>query len=351
MKKRKISIFDCMAGDVLAHDIIADNGVKMLVKDTVINPYIQEKLIEIGVREVFVYEYEDGPPFFASLQKNPKQSEFHRQYGASHSDLKEIITSLAAGNKLDVEQLSQVSTFVHSKIQETELVVQSLCTLQNIDEHTYAHSLNTAFYAMLTGKWLKLSSGEIEKLIQSALLHDIGKVRIPAHILNKQTILTREEYEEIKKHTVFGYEMLSGTDQLDEDVKRVALLHHERIDCSGYPYQAGPHFINIYARIVAVADVYDAMITPRPYKDSLTPFAAFELFSTVGMKMFDPLVLLTFLKNIVTYYVGAEVLFNTGEKGKILYIPPHDTASPVVRTKAGIIDLAREKNIRIVKML
>lgn len=348
MERKRISIFDCKAGDKLAHDITNDNGTKIVVKDTVINPFIQEKLIELGIREIFVYSELANQRDWTG---RPEHQIFHEKYDEGVSGIKKIIYELSTGNKVNAEALDNMTTFISNRFHEDETVVQCLCSIKSADEYTYTHSLNTSFYAMLIGKWMKLTTEEINILIQAGLLHDIGKTQIPPHILNKHTILTKDEYEEIKKHTVLGYEMLADSTDVHDEVKRVVLFHHERFDQSGYPYHAGPHFISIFARIVAVADVYDAITSPRIYKERMTPFTAFEMFNTVGMSLFDPMVVNTFLKNIITYFVGAHVRLNTGDTGKIVYIPPFDVVEPIINVNSHILDLSKEKNMRITQML
>jgi putative nucleotidyltransferase with HDIG domain len=187
-------------------------------------------------------------------------------------------------------------------------------------------------------------------LFTAAVFHDIGKTKIPIEILNKKARLSDEEFEIIRKHALYGYEMIKSTGCIPNDVCKAVLLHHEHEDKSGYPFGFGGGQLGLYEKILAVADVYDAMTSDRVYKKRATPFEVFEMFKTVGIGIFDIDVLNVFLKNISTYYTGMKVLLSNGETGEIAYVPPHDITNPIVVVNANYIDPAQQ-NIKIISML
>jgi len=204
---------------------------------------------------------------------------------------------------------------------------------------------------MLAGKWLNLDGDSIRTVIKAGLLHDIGKMKIPVEILNKKAQLSEEEFEEIKKHTLYGYNMAKETKRFSEEVCRAVLSHHERMDKSGYPFGIGCEKIDIFSKILAVADVYDAMTSDRVYKKRDTPFRVFEMFKTEGVKNFDPKIVNVFLNNVSVYYVGSKVFLNTGETGEIAYIPPQSITEPVIRIGQEYIDLAQDRSRSILCMV
>ncbi len=129
------------------------------------------------------------------------------------------------------------------------------------------------------------------------------------------------------------------------------LLHHERIDGSGYPFGYSNVSISLLAKIVSVADVYDAMTQNRVYKKKATPFDAFEMFLTIGESIFDTTVLNAFLKNMATFFVGANVILSSGDTGQIVYVPPQNILSPIISVGSKYINLSQESSVKILSML
>lgn len=346
MRVEEIAVSECSNGDILASDVFNAGGVTLVVKDTVMNEYIKQRLIDFGVVNIRIYKSSLG----FENSRIPYE-EFRKGYKDTILHTKDMIHDLTTGKPLDYKRVSCISNQIHKNINENDNIIKLLIEVRNSDEYTYTHCVNTAFYSMMIAKWLNMADWEINKAIQSGLLHDIGKSRIPNEILCKGGILTKEEYEIIKEHTILGYGMVEGTDDIDRDVKTVVLFHHERIDGSGYPFNIGMDSINLYSRIVAVADVFDAMTSDRVYKSRVTPLEAFEMFQTVGLGIFDTKVLSVFLNNLAAYLVGSKVLLSNGEIGEIVYIPLKNLACPTVKISSGYLDLSKEKEIRIVNMI
>ena len=348
MDKRRISIFEYKEHDILATEVVNEYGVLIAVENTQMNSYIKNKLIEHKIFDVYVFDHNGLN--VEKIEDNPELVELNYDYKNSIVGMKNIIMNLVTGKGLDVNEFHNITRLIIGKIEQSPNIIQCIHNIKMVDEYTYTHCINTAFYAMLIGKWMKFSENEINKVVQAGLLHDIGKTKISEEIFNKKGILTKVEYEIMKQHTVLGYAILQGIDEIDPDVKCAALLHHERIDCSGYPFNASYESVGLLARIIAVADVYDAMTTDRVYKKRSTPFDAFSMFTTVGVGLFDTTIMFTFLKNIATYYVGMKVLLSNGETGEIVFIPPQDIAHPIIKTNEGYLDFSCEKVLNIVSI-
>jgi putative nucleotidyltransferase with HDIG domain len=167
--------------------------------------------------------------------------------------------------------------------------------IKSYDNYTYSHSLNVGILsAMLAGE-IGISRNRLEDLALCALMHDIGKIGIPDEIINKEGILSNEEYEVIKRHPKLGYDLLKDMTFLDSSSK-ILLQHHERIDGKGYPYGLEAHEIDKLAKILAVADAYDAMTTIRPYRvDKLTDEQAIVEFASHKNTQFDEVVVDVFI--------------------------------------------------------
>ncbi|WP_180272634.1 HD-GYP domain-containing protein [Konateibacter massiliensis] len=229
-------------------------------------------------------------------------------------------------------------------------VFDMLHNMREYDDVTYHHSISVGIMCNIMGKWLGFSKEDIEVLTLAGLLHDVGKVMIPDSIMQKPERLTLAEYEIIKTHPFQGYNLLKNED-IDERIKNAALMHHERCDGSGYPSRLTANEIDEFAKIVAIADVYDAMTSARVYRGPLCPFDVIHIFETEGLRKYDPKYLLTFLERIVNTYMNNDVLLNNGETGTIIMINQLYLSKPVVKTTTGFIDLSQEPDLYISKIL
>jgi putative nucleotidyltransferase with HDIG domain len=344
---RKIAITECKEGDILAFDVINNHGVTLVTKDTVLNQYIIERMIEFEVDVVVIFHTipTDAKDYTSVTDSSEKE------YFYVLLQTKKMLQELATGKPLDFQMVTAISREIYDNYYENDNLIRILSALKSKDDYTYTHSVNTAFYSMLIGKWLNLTELEINKAIISGLLHDIGKVKIPEHILNKSGYLTNEEYDIIKQHPILGYEMVKNIDELDRDVKKAILFHHERMNGSGYPYQIVSEEMNLYAKIVSLADVFDAMTSNRVYKKKVTPFNVFEMFETVGVSQFDTKLLKVFSNNIAVNLVGANVELSNGDTGEIVYIPLHSLTTPVIKVRSEYLDFSEQKTIKIMSII
>lgn len=342
MTKLRVSVFDCRCGDVLAKDVISDKGLILAAENLVLNDFIISKLKTIGILAVWIYK-ESG----VTYSYYEKKEKIVQGYKDTVLTVKNILNSIVAGKKLQYHDMRQIAEAIYNNAEGTDILVQYLNELKGYDDYTYSHCVNVGFYSMLIGKRLHMPDLKLIDLIQAGLLHDIGKIKIDSELLNKKSQLTDEELGIIRKHTNWGYEILDESPYISSDIKEATLMHHERVDGSGYPLGAKGEAIGEFARIVAVADVYDAMTSDRPYKKKVTPFEAFNMFITSGVCTFDTLVTQTFLLNFSTHLVGSRVRLDNGQVGEIVYIPPHAIVNPIVRVGPTFLKIVGNGSPRI----
>ena len=182
------------------------------------------------------------------------------------------------------------------------------------------------------------------------MLHDIGKLSIPDSIIKKPGKLSNEEFAIVKTHTTKGYDILSSQ-TLPDAVKYAALMHHERCDGTGYPRRLKYDKIDRFARLVAIADVYDAMTSARVYRGPMSPFTVVETFEREGLQKYDPEYILVFLEHIVNTYLNNRVLLSDGRKGEVVLINKQALSKPLIQLEDGFLDLAKHKDIIIEKIL
>jgi HD-GYP domain-containing protein (c-di-GMP phosphodiesterase class II) len=173
---------------------------------------------------------------------------------------------------------------------------------------------------------------KLQELATGALLHDIGKTKIEPALINKRAALNEEEKVVMRSHAMLGFDLLrncQGTMTLP--AIHIALQHHEQYNGDGYPRGLSNGEIHEYSRIVAIADVYDAITSDRPYRKAMLPHEAYELMLVKGSQHFDPMILPIFLQRIAIYPVGTVVRLNTGDIGVVLSVPPEMPLRPTLR--------------------
>lgn len=247
------------------------------------------------------------------------------------------------------ELLSQVLGLFGSH-STTISIFDNLHNMREIDDSTYAHCLNVSMISRMLGMWKGYSKEELDILTMAGLLHDIGKCQIPNEIILKKGKLTNEEYKIIKTHPRLGYEVLKNL-AIDDRVKNAALMHHERIDGSGYPLGLQGDQIDDTAAIVAIADVYDAMTADRSYRRGMCPFDVIANFELEGLNQYKPQFILCFLEHIADTYVNNNVLLSNGKTGRIVLITQRLTR-PVIQIEDGdFIDLNEYPDLYIQAVL
>lgn len=169
------------------------------------------------------------------------------------------------------------------------------------DYETYMHSLRVGCYSLELSNVLGFDQVRSQHIKFAAFVHDVGKIGVNESILFKTTSLSRDEFEHVKKHSLIGADILANSHfELQETAKEIALSHHEKYDGTGYPNGLCEEQIPVAARIVAVADVFDALTNDRPYRKALPREVALEIMLHDSGSYFDPLILSVFYKNIDT---------------------------------------------------
>lgn len=204
-------------------------------------------------------------------------------------------------------------------------------SLKNYDDYTFVHSVNVAILASILGMLMNLGIDDIDDLMIAGLLHDLGKYQIPVDVLNKQGRLMEDEYKLLKTHAQKSYDLIEDRSDIDDKVKRAVLLHHENMDGSGYPLGLIGDKIPMLARILHVADTYDALISDRAYKKGYTPAEAVEYLMGASGFMFDQDVVSVFIKKYPIYQKGKEVVLSTGEKVIVVENRGEHITRPIVR--------------------
>jgi putative nucleotidyltransferase with HDIG domain len=277
------------------------------------------------------------------VRQSPQFMEYQISYSTALELLKTQLNQIVNDNQpVDEKQLLSIMSRVLEGQKTTIHIFDMLHNMRQLDDSIYAHSLNVAIISRVLGKWLGLSQELLDRLALAALLHDIGKIMIPPEIINKPGKLTDEEFALIRTHAQLGYDRLKD-ENIHEDVKLAALMHHERCDGSGYPSHLKAKEIVPAAQIIGIADVYDAMTANRSYRSALCPFEVIAKFESEGVSQYNPRFIMTFLNKIADTYQTNRILLNDGRGGNIVMLNPHHLSRPIVKLDNGsFIDLSMQ---------
>lgn len=285
------------------------------------------------------------------IQNNPAFRRFQANYDTEIISFQNMISCVIEKNqKIDCEALYRQVVML---LKDTGNSINAFDMVQNLrhyDDSTYAHSMNVGLLCNVFADWLELGEEEKKTLTVAGILHDIGKTRVPLEIIQKPARLSEEEYQIIKKHTEYGFAILTEN-KLDYHIRYTALQHHERMDGSGYPLGLAGNHIDEYARIVSIIDVYDAMTSPRVYRGPTCPFDVIQIFEEEGFQKYDSRYILTFLRRIAESYLNERIKLSDGRTGKLIYINVHALSRPVVMVDEEAIDLRKEKDLKIMEIL
>lgn len=282
------------------------------------------------------------------VRNSPGFQRFKKDYLKKISFIQSSLNDLI--NRTDpIDQASLISQVVglFGKQFTTISIFDNLHNMRQIDDTTYAHSLNVSMISRMFGMWMGYSEEELDILTLAGLLHDIGKCQIPDEIIQKKGKLTAQEYEVIKTHPRLGYEILLKQPHIDDRIRKAALMHHERCDGIGYPLGLTMDQIDDVAAIVAIADVYDAMTANRSYRKGLCPFEVIASFELEGLNRYKPQFILCFLEHIANTYVNNNVLLSNGQTGRIVLITRRLTR-PVIQIEHNhFVDLNEHPDLYI----
>ncbi|SER78647.1 HDIG domain-containing protein [Gracilibacillus ureilyticus] len=229
------------------------------------------------------------------------------------------------------EQLNDVVKGLVENLLDQDEVMHYLSDLLIVDNYVFHHSVNVTIYTLALARQLKFNRKEMQVIGLGALLHDIGKIYIPPEILNKDSKLNDTEFKIIKAHTEYGFELLRKSLTLPLLAAHCAFQHHERLDGSGYPRGLVSDNIHPYAKILGIADVFDAVTSNRVYRAAMLPHKGLEILSSGAGRQFDANLVNLFKKTVSIYPNGITVHLNDGRTGVVTKQNVHSHDRPIVR--------------------
>lgn len=243
-----------------------------------------------------------------------------------------VLHEARLGRAVNTDAVHRVVDGLVDSVLRNEDALTSLSRIKSYDEYTFFHSVNTAVLALALGRSLGWDRDRLRSLGTGALLHDVGKMKIPLEILNKPERLKPYEFEVMKQHALRGAELLTRTTGLEECAIRPALEHHERVNGGGYPFGKTRAQLTEIGLISSVVDVYDAVTSDRVYHKAMPPHEALKFLFGLGQKgHLDPSLVERFIKALSIYPVGSCVLLTGGEVAVVEEIRRDQPLRPKLR--------------------
>lgn len=249
---------------------------------------------------------------------------------SAHNYIKTVMQDVRVGHSIDTKSAKILVSELADSVVTNSTALLWLTNLKDRDEYTSQHSLNVCILSLVFGQHLGLNTEELNNIGVGALLHDIGKLRVPLNILNKPASLTDHEFGVMKKHPSHGYELLKNGYDLHETSLDIIHHHHERLDGTGYPDGLKGEQIAHFTKMVAIIDVYDAVTSKRVYHDETTPYDALNKLYNESSNKIDRQLLEKFIKCVGIYPVGSVVELNTGHVGVVVATSDEHHLHPVV---------------------
>lgn len=348
----KMHVSDIKPGMTIAKDVYLPNGHLLLLAGFTVKPRYIEKMKAFHIEYIYVEEDRIVPLEAISEEKI---------YSEAFGTMKSVLSSVREGKAINLPAVkNSVEDIIHT-VMNNESVFMQLTGIRDIDNYTFLHSVDVCIYSVITGRKMGLDKKALMELGIGAILHDIGKCKIPNTILNKPDRLDRDEFEVIKQHTLYGYEIIMNTQGLNARIANIACQHHEKWDGTGYPFGLSGSHIDMLARIVTAADIYDALTADRVYRKRDLPHQAAEYIVGNSSILLDPEVASIFIQNIAVYPEGSFVLLSSGEIGSVIETNRNVSLKPKVRVIARRegppiiqpyeIDLQKSLDVHIVDVL
>lgn len=252
-------------------------------------------------------------------------------YEAIFGLIVEAFNEVQRADKLDVPAVENMVNMLVAGVMEDENIFRGLSTIKGQHQYTFYHSVNVSILSLLMGARLGLDPATMNKIGTAAILHDVGKMRIPEEILDKPGALTDEEWKRMQGHSLEGARVLSEQANVEPLAIIVALQHHARHDLKGYPKLEGvdrPHFLS---ELISVADVFNALTSDRAYRKAMLPDKALQIILEGRGTQFDPELVAVFAQLVGLFPVGTFVALDSGEMAVVVRANPNDLCRPTVR--------------------
>ncbi len=329
------------SGLILAEDLYDRDDVLIAPMNTLLTPKVISSISKLGIKIILTKESDEIIPI------TEKEKESITRY-----IIDKISNNSFHGRKI-YNPVIPIVTSVFIKLIIDNYAMYLLKELKNLDTYTLNHSINVAMLSGLIAKWNNHSEEEIRQVITAGFFHQIGKIHLDKNLINNQDKLGYAEIAAIKKHIILGEHYLTKVSLIDEDIKEIIMHSCELLDGSGYPHKLKKDQINPLSQIVCVANIYDAAITERPFKEAKTSFEICSELFNMSMDKLSPEVTTPLINHIEAAYHGLKVKLSNGKIGEIIFTNKYNSKKPIVKiSETEYIDIsAKDNDVVIIGMV
>jgi len=322
---RRIPLDYCKEGMLLGRSIIDSEGNILLRAGVELEEVYINRLFELGIRFIYIRDNSLG-------ETDEIEDIISEETRITTVKLvKKTFNSLQSDRKINTPALRLVVNRMLDEILDNSNVLLSISDISTLDDFIFYHSVSVCTLSIMTGITLSYDEIRLKELGIGALLHDIGKSKIDPEILRHEGDLSEEESALLAQHPELGFNIIRGHVDLSLLSAHVAYQHHERWDGKGYPRQLAGTAIHDYARIVAVANIYDELLADRPNRPPYEVSQAINLIQRMAGVYFDPRVVTAMISNIAVYPAGAIIQLNTGDIGIVTHLNSEFPHRPIIR--------------------
>lgn len=262
-------------------------------------------------------------------------------------NLNQTFFKLGKFKNTNMDEVRIISKQLQEKMTDLNALINDIVFFWSGADSIYRHSINVAVLCNLLGRWIGLEDKKVLLLTYSGLLHDIGKTQIDSTIFSTNNTLSEEEFKKVKAHPLLGYNIVKEINFLDKSVAQGILMHHERLDGSGYPLGIENDKISQFAKIIAIADVFDAINSNRSYRKKKLPFEALEIIKEESFGKLDYNYCNIFLHHMFSYYIGKDVILNNDKKAQIIQMDINNLDRPLILLEDNFIKLSENRDLDI----
>lgn len=341
---------ELQADDVLGEPVFL-RGRTLFARGKTLSIADIRELKKLQIETVVINE--PAPIIGDSYQSDLLSKEFREQ---AVNTVKTVYQDFHNLNHHHSAEIRTLGTKMLEQIQGTKNLAIAVHDLRDYSNYTFQHSVNVTAISLAIGTRLGLTTEELNNLTTGGLLHDIGKMRIPLEILEKDGLLTREEFGIVRRHPEWGWDLLNQRDELPAVVWSIARQHHETLDGKGYPDNLVGSAIHDLSRIVTVVDMWDALRSERPYKPAWNPDKILELLNGISMVgKLDLQILEIFNDLIVPYPLGSRVMITGGRTAIVAGMNLAEFSRPILRLEVdsagAYLDLTERRSIEVIETL
>ncbi len=363
-----IRVEDLKAGQTFTHPVYIEDDTVFIPAGVPIREKDLQRLKNWKVEEVETEGSVQDVDEFGSAPENlwglPADDQLFVFYNSTIDKTDDMFSRIRNLDRVTEKEIETIVISIIEKVEEKKVDAVRLVLTNSSKAKNYAKSaVNCGLLSVTVGLALNRPRHKIFQLCSGALLHDVGMQRVPQEIVEQDRALEAQELKTLKTHPVYSYRIINKELQLSEEIAQIALQHHERWDGDGYPQGLSGSNILFEARIVSVVDAFEAMVSERPWRNSMIGYEAMRAILSDNQRRFDPEIVKIFIRAMGLYPVGSLVLLSDGSIGRVISSQEEAPLRPeiiILINSAGreykgdtgpVIDLLSNRNLFIARAL